>query len=101
MFEAIWMRLTWWRWARCWACGRRVWGAYRCGTVDLLCDRDDCPMSVEAGPPVYATHEDALRDVMRTGRAAVFGGERPRRVPEDLGRRGPRCRQVTAPEPTP
>jgi hypothetical protein len=23
-------------------------------------------------PPVYATHEDALRDVMRSGRAAVF-----------------------------
>jgi hypothetical protein len=27
---------------------------------------------VRYDPPVYATHEDALRDVMRSGRAAVF-----------------------------
>jgi hypothetical protein len=43
------MRLTWWRWAPCWACGRRVWGAYRDGAtsrgVHLLCDRADCPMA--------------------------------------------------------
>jgi hypothetical protein len=26
-------------------------------------------------PPIYATHEDALRDVMRSGRAAVFEKE--------------------------
>jgi hypothetical protein len=69
------MRLTWWRWERCCACGRRVWGAYRGGTLAVVCDRADCPANEEneePEPPVYATREDALRDVMRTGRAAVF-----------------------------
>lgn len=37
-----WDRLTWWRWDRCWRCGRPVWGAYRGGGIRLLCDREDC-----------------------------------------------------------
>ena len=47
MMEWIVMRLTWWRWAKCWACGRRVWGAYRDGTLDVLCASRRCPMAEE------------------------------------------------------
>ncbi len=48
--EWLWLRLMWRRWAKCWACGRRVWGAYAGGDLHLLCDRADCPMAPERSP---------------------------------------------------
>ena len=41
----LWTRLTWWRWQRCWACGRRIWGvlpAAKNGGWSYLCARWDC-----------------------------------------------------------
>jgi hypothetical protein len=52
--------------------GRRfVWAKVRQFLVRVG-RRDFGAGRVAYQPPVYATHEDALREVMRTGRAAVF-----------------------------
>jgi hypothetical protein len=48
VIQWTWILLTWWKWARCWACNRRVWGVYeRNSSIYLLCGRHDCPMTDE------------------------------------------------------